>query len=52
MNNDRSHVWYQKYYFAVSYLMQIERMNYADMIATKYTLDDVLRKIETMKSEN
>ena len=52
MNNDRSNVWYQKYYFAVSYLMQIERMNYEDMIATKYTLDDVLRKIETMKSEN
>lgn len=52
MNNDRSSVWYQKSYFAVAYLMQIERMKFEDVIAAKYTLDDVLNKIETMNSGN
>ena len=51
-NNDKPSVWYQKYYFAVAYLMQIEGMKFDEVIAAQYTLDDVLSRIEIMKTEN
>jgi len=51
-NNNRPGILYQKYYFAVAYLMQIEKMKFEDIVAAKYTLDNVLNKIETIKIEN
>jgi hypothetical protein len=51
MNNDRPGAWYQKYYFAVAYLIQREGMTFEDVVSSPYTLDDVLSKIETMKTE-
>jgi hypothetical protein len=50
-NNDSHKVLYQKYYFAVAYLMQIEKMKFQDIVATKLTLNGVLDKIETIKTE-
>jgi hypothetical protein len=32
--------------------MQIERMKFEDIVATKLTLDEVLNKIETIKTDN
>ena len=46
-NNDGYRVHYRKCYFAVAYLMQIEKMKFEDIVATKLTLDEVLKKIET-----
>jgi hypothetical protein len=51
-SNDNPRVVYQKYYLAVAYLMQIERMKFEDIVATKLTLDEVLNKIETIKTDN
>ena len=48
-NNDGHRIHYKKCYFAVAYLMQIEKMKFEDIIATTLTLDEVLNKIETTK---
>lgn len=45
-NNDKPGVLYKKYYYAVAYLLQIEKMKFEDIIAASLTLDDVLNKIE------
>jgi hypothetical protein len=44
-------VSYKKYYYAVAYLLQIERMKFEEIIEADLTLDDVLNKIETIKTE-
>jgi hypothetical protein len=50
-NSDSPSVSYKKYYYAVAYILQIERMKFEEIIEADLTLDDVLNKIETIKTE-
>jgi len=50
-DSNKPGVLYKKYYYAVAYLLQIERMKFEDIIATNLTLDEVLNKVETKENE-
>jgi len=44
--------YYKRYYIAVNYLKTFEKMTIEEIISTKLTLDEVLKKIEKSKTEN
>ncbi len=48
--DEKSGTWYRKCYYAAAYLLQIEGMKYEDFISSKYTLNEVLGKIESAKT--